>query len=145
MPANHKSPNKILLISAILAGAFALLVVSLGAGVFSAAAGPESTQTTSSQAHSTNAQASEPLKTFEGVVSDTRCGAKHSAAINQSAGDCTRMCVHGGERFALVDGDQVYVLEGDAASLKRLAGERVTVSGTLNGNTIAVSSVRPLS
>ena len=78
---------------------------------------------------------------YEGIVSDTRCGAKHSAKIGLSAGDCTRVCVHSGEKFALVDGDKLYVLEGEGPALKRVAGERVKVAGTLSGNTITVSSV----
>jgi hypothetical protein len=58
-----------------------------------------------------------------------------------SAADCTRACVHSGERFALVDGEKTYILEGDEAALKRMAGQRVKIVGTLNGGTISVSSV----
>lgn len=79
---------------------------------------------------------------FEGVVTDTHCGARHSPDGALSAAGCTRSCVHAGQHFALVDGDKVYVLEGDGELLKRAAGERVTVIGTLNDNTIAVASVR---
>jgi hypothetical protein len=79
---------------------------------------------------------------YEGVVTDTHCGARHSPDGALSAADCTRSCVHAGQHFALVDGDKVYVLEGDAQLLKRAAGERVTVTGTLNDNTISVASVR---
>jgi hypothetical protein len=82
-------------------------------------------------------------QSYEGIVSDTRCGAKHSAKLGLSAGDCTRVCVHSGENFALVDGDKLYVLEGEGPALKRVAGERVKVVGTLSGNTISVSSVTP--
>ncbi|HVI08770.1 MAG TPA: hypothetical protein VND65_10795 [Candidatus Binatia bacterium] len=78
---------------------------------------------------------------YEGVVTDTHCGAKHSPAVNQSAGDCTRMCVHGGEQFALVDGENTYVLEGDIYAFKRVAGERVKVTGQLTGNKISVASL----
>jgi hypothetical protein len=78
---------------------------------------------------------------YEGIITDTRCGAKHSAGPGLSAGDCTRACVHGGEHFALVDGDKMYTLNGDPAALKHVAGERAKIAGTLNGDTIAVSSV----
>lgn len=80
-------------------------------------------------------------QSYEGVITDTHCGAKHSAAIDKAAADCARVCVHGGEQFALVDGDNVYVLEGDLEVLKRMAGQRVRITGNLNGKTIAVSSV----
>jgi hypothetical protein len=82
-------------------------------------------------------------QSYEGMITDTHCGAKHSAAIGMAAADCTRVCVHGGEQFALVDGDSVYVLEGDLVALKRVAGQRVRIAGTLNGNKISVSAVAP--
>lgn len=81
-------------------------------------------------------------QTYEGVVTDTHCGAKHTPAIPESAGDCARACVHSGEHFALVNGDKMYVLEGENQLLNHAAGERVTLTGTLNGNTISVTSVR---
>jgi hypothetical protein len=85
--------------------------------------------------------AGDPSGKFEGIITDTHCSAKHSAKVGLSAGDCTRVCVHGGEHFALVDGDKAYTLEGDPEDLKRLAGERATVKGTLTGTTISVASV----
>jgi len=44
-------------------------------------------------------------------------------------------------KYTLVDGDKVYALRGQAAYLDRLAGQRTTVAGTLDGNTIQVSSI----
>jgi hypothetical protein len=61
--------------------------------------------------------------------------------VGKSAADCTRVCIHGGEQFALVDGDRAYTLEGNQAALKRMAGQRVKIVGTLNGSTISVASV----
>jgi hypothetical protein len=89
------------------------------------------------------AQSSTAMQTqsYEGMIADTHCGAKHSAAIGLAAADCTRVCVHGGEQFALVDGDSVYVLEGELDAIKKVAGQRVRIVGTVNGNTISVSSV----
>jgi hypothetical protein len=49
--------------------------------------------------------------------------------------------VHSGESFALVDGDKTYALKGEDAALKRAAGERVKILGTLTDNTISVASV----
>jgi hypothetical protein len=100
--------------------------------------GPAAGESAPAQSGSSSAA---PTQSYEGMLTDTRCGAKHSAAIGKAAADCARVCVHGGERFALVDGDNVYVLEGDLEPLKRMAGQRVRIVGSLNGNTIAVSSV----
>lgn len=78
---------------------------------------------------------------YEGIVTDTHCGAKHSAGVGMAAADCTRACVHSGESFALVDGDNTYSLEGEPAALKRVAGQRVRIMGTLTGKTISVAAI----
>jgi hypothetical protein len=82
-----------------------------------------------------------PQQTYEGMVTDAHCGAKHSAAIGKTAADCTRACVHGGAEFALVDGDTIYRLVGDQMLLKRVAGQRVRIVGTLSGDRLMVTSV----
>jgi hypothetical protein len=86
------------------------------------------------------APASTPTQTYEGMITDTHCGAKHDPSIARSATDCVRVCVHGGAQFALVSGENLYILHGDPAVLKRLAGERARVFGTLKGKTITVAS-----
>jgi len=75
------------------------------------------------------------------MITDSYCGAKHSTAIGRAATDCTLICVHGGEQIVLVDGDTTYLLEGDVIALKRLAGQRARIVGTLNGGKISVTSV----
>lgn len=103
-----------------------------------AAAGAVDAQSESGQPAQSSAV---PAELYEGMLTDTHCSAKHSATVGLSAADCTRACIHSGERFALVDGDKMYVLEGEPAALKRVAGQRVKVTGTLSGNTISVASV----
>jgi hypothetical protein len=124
---------EMLAIVSAIACALALLIATLGAAGAAAAEEPESGQVEQS---STSRQ-----QNFEGVITDTHCGAKHSAAMGKTAADCTRACVHGGERFSLVNGDKIYALEGEAAALKRVAGQRVTIAGSLQGNIISVTSV----
>ena len=82
-----------------------------------------------------------PPRSYEGVVTDTHCGAKHSAAIGDTAADCTRRCMRAGEQFLLVDGESSYLLEGDPQVLKQAAGLRVKITGTLSGGKISVTSV----
>lgn len=79
--------------------------------------------------------------TFEGVLTCSRCGAKHSAALGRTAADCTRACVHAGASFALVDGDHLYTLDGDLNLLKKNAGQRVRITGELRGNTIQMTAI----
>jgi hypothetical protein len=121
------------------AGACALLLIAtIGFPTHEASAGANA----AAEANPLQAaQSSIPSESYDGVITDTRCGAKHSARLAESAADCTRLCVHSGERFALVDGEKLYVLEGKPEALKRFAGERVRIVGTLNGNTISVESV----
>lgn len=83
-------------------------------------------------------------KSYTGTVSDSMCGAKH--AMPGDPAGCTRACVSKGSNYALVVGDKVYTLQTankDAlATLDKQAGEKVTVTGTENGDTISVTSVR---
>ena|ERR1700688_1244694 len=83
-------------------------------------------------------------QTFTGEVGDAMCGRKH---MDGPAAECTRSCVAHGSRFALVVGEKIYILDtSDAAALGMLdkqAGKTATVTGVLNGDTIAVSAVAP--
>ncbi|MGA7219473.1 MAG: hypothetical protein WBX38_14215 [Candidatus Sulfotelmatobacter sp.] len=140
---------QILALGAAIGCVLTLLVATLwpaSHGVVADAAAEESgtAQVPNPQSNAPQSSAPQSLvsaQTYEGVVTDTRCGAKHSAGLSASAADCTRMCVHAGEKFALVDGDKLYVLQGESAALKRAAGERVQLVGRLNGNTISVVRV----
>ena len=81
-------------------------------------------------------------QTFTGEVGDAMCGKQH---MGGSAAECTRACVSKGSKFALVVGDKVYILNTDdkaaLATLDRQAGKNATVTGTLDGDNITVSSV----
>lgn len=122
---------EIVALGTAIAFALALLIATLGAAAV-AVAGREAAQTSES--------ASAP-KTYQGMVTCSRCGAKHSSTLGKTAADCVRICVHGGAGFALVDGDKTYLLDGDLNLLKSLAGQRASVVGVVRGNTIKVSSV----
>ncbi|PYX95990.1 MAG: hypothetical protein DMG71_07420 [Acidobacteria bacterium] len=88
------------------------------------------------------ASANSNAQTFTGQVSDAMCGAKH---MSGPPAECTRACVKQGSKYALVVGDKVYTLQTDdkatLAKLDSLAGEKAKVSGSLDGDTIKVSSV----
>ncbi|MGD1021371.1 MAG: hypothetical protein ABR880_01225 [Candidatus Sulfotelmatobacter sp.] len=82
-------------------------------------------------------------RTFTGEVGDAMCGRKHMEG--STAAECTRACVAHGSKFALVVGEKIYTLDTSdktaLASLDKQAGKTATVSGTLDGDTIEVSSV----
>jgi hypothetical protein len=127
---SHRIWIEILLLGTVVACVLALLIASLGA-----AAGAAATEESARQATpSTTGQ------TYEGMVTCSRCGAKHTAALGQNAADCARTCVRGGANFALVEGNATYLLDGDLGVLGRLAGQRARIVGELNGKTIRISS-----
>ena len=82
-------------------------------------------------------------QTFTGEVGDAMCGRRHME--DTPAAECTRTCVSHGSKYALVVGDKIYTLDtSDKAALATLdkqAGKQATVTGTLEGDTITVSSV----
>jgi hypothetical protein len=81
-------------------------------------------------------------QTFTGEVGDAMCGNKH---MEGTPAECTRTCVSKGSKFALVVDEKVYILDTAnqtfLSTLNKQAGQKVTVTGTLNGDTIEVSSV----
>jgi hypothetical protein len=131
-----------------IACVLALLLATLGAAAASLAAQRELKPGESGQAnesapapHQAHAQQIRAQQTHEGMVTCSRCGAKHSAELGKTATDCTRQCVRGGAAFTLLDGDTTYTLDGDFDRLKRVAGQRARILGVVRGSTITVSSV----
>ena len=129
---------EILLVGSAVAFALALFLATIGlaAGVGESSKEPQDSQSAIRQTANPVAEHS-----FEGMVTCSRCGAKHSPALERPATVCVRVCVHGGAKFALVGADSNYVLDGDPQALKRVAGQRARVVGYLRGNTIQVRSV----
>ena len=80
--------------------------------------------------------------TLTGVVSDAMCGATHMMK-NKPDAECLRYCIKQGTKYALVAGKNVYTLEGHEADLDKHAAEKVTVKGTLKGQSLTVESVIP--
>lgn len=62
---------------------------------------------------------------------------------NVSPAQCTRECVKQGSDYALVSNGKVYTLKGDAKQIDKYAGQKVSVSGSVSGNVIIVSSISP--
>lgn len=138
----HRVWIEIVLIGAAIACALALLIATLGAAAGAAVDGL-AVQARPVPAEQAPAQ-EDPAATehtYLGMVTCSRCKAKHSPAMGQTADVCVRVCVHNGAHFALVNAESVYLLEGDMGALKKVAGQRVRVIGNLKGDTIRVESV----
>lgn len=79
-------------------------------------------------------------KTFVGYISDSMCGLSHMMPGDDKK--CTLECVKNGSTFVLADraNDKLYNLS-DQDKPRDFAGQKVTVTGTLSGNTIKVVSM----
>ena len=82
--------------------------------------------------------------TFNGMITDSYCGARHRKKSSQNSADCARACVRKGATYVLVDGDRRYRLTGADDTLDKLAGQRANVTGTRQGEMIVVTSAAPL-
>ena len=80
-------------------------------------------------------------QSFAGMITDSRCGARHQMNSDKTSAECVRSCVRNGAHYVLVDGEKLYALEGDPVQLEKLAGERVRVVGMREGDTIKVKTV----
>jgi hypothetical protein len=81
-------------------------------------------------------------RTFTGTITDTMCGASHKTMNMDTDRGCVTECVKGGAKYALLDGNTVYVLS-DQKGAAAFAAKKVTVKGTLDqtGKTIQVTSI----
>ena len=79
-------------------------------------------------------------QSLTGVVTDSMCGATHMAK-DKTPAECAQMCVKDGMKYALAADKKLYTLEGHEAELAKLAGQKVTVKGTLKGDTLSVQEV----
>lgn len=81
---------------------------------------------------------------FTGMITDSHCRARHLRNSGMNPAECARACFRKGATYMLIDGDRHYTLIGDDESLSRLAGERASVIGTRQGDTILVNSAKSL-
>lgn len=123
----------------VFGAAFAFAVIVAGGSVALA-----------SRQHSEDAQNTSPMPAppagtaFSGMITDSRCGARHIRNSRLSSAECARACVRKGASYVLVDGGHRYTLTGNEETLERLAGIRANVTGTRQGDTIVVSAAAPL-
>lgn len=144
----HRVWIEIVIVGTAIACAIALLMAFLGAAAGVAVSG-RGRQELPAGAEPLPAGAQQPALTsseqsYEGMVTCSRCGAKHSPRMDRTATNCTRVCVHSGASFELVEAESAYVLEGNLEALKQVAGQRARVIGTRTGDTIKVDAVVPV-
>src|SRR5258707_751078 len=79
-------------------------------------------------------------QSLTGILTDSMCGAAHMAK-DKTPTECTQICVKDGMKYSLAEEKKVYTLQGHAAELAKLAGQRLTVKGTLKGDSLSVQEV----
>jgi hypothetical protein len=82
-------------------------------------------------------------QTWQGFVTDTHCGTNCQVTKAMTPDKkCVRRCVREGSKYGLWVEHHVYELEPQDKAA-RFAAKDVTVTGTLNGETIHIDSVKP--
>ena len=80
---------------------------------------------------------------WTGHISDAKCGAAHSDGSEKSV-NCVKGCVKGGAAAVFVTADKT-VLKIDAESQAKVMdhlGHKVTVTGSVDGDTLTIDSVK---
>ena len=75
---------------------------------------------------------------FTGWISDSKCGAKGASAQHK---DCAAKCVKGGAAPVFVSDSKVLKIDG-ASKVEGLIGQKVIVTGSVDGDTVKVESVK---
>ena len=84
--------------------------------------------------------------TMMGMISDSMCGASHAKMTaghpNMTDRDCALACVKAGAKYVFVSGGKVYqIANQNQTDLAKAAGDKVSLTGDVNGDTITVSNV----
>src|SRR5947207_14016609 len=87
-----------------LAAAFAFaIIVAAGSAALAGRQASDDPQLTSPAAPQTV-----PGGFYEGMVTDSRCGARHSKNSRLGSTECARQCVRQGSTYVLVDGNRCH-------------------------------------
>jgi hypothetical protein len=81
--------------------------------------------------------------TLTGTIGDDMCEGDHKAMNGTDPAKCTADCIKGMHaKYALWVGKDIYTLS-DQKTPEKYAGKKVTVTGTLNGKDLQVTSIKP--
>jgi len=75
---------------------------------------------------------------FAGWISDSKCGAKGASAEHK---DCAATCIKAGAAPVFVMDNKVLKID-DASKVEGYIGQKVTVTGSVDGDTLKVESVK---
>jgi Protein of unknown function (DUF5818) len=75
---------------------------------------------------------------FTGYIIDESCAGKPAMKGNEA---CARKCIKGGSPAVLMSDEKVYKLDDQSKAVEH-AGHKVKVTGTLDGDTIKVETIK---
>ncbi|HVY74644.1 MAG TPA: hypothetical protein VG890_07425 [Puia sp.] len=75
--------------------------------------------------------------TWTGYISDSHCGAK---GAKEGHVDCAKKCIKDGAAAVFVVGDKVYTISDQKKASKYL-GEKVTITGDMNGDAVTIEKI----
>jgi hypothetical protein len=79
-------------------------------------------------------------ESMSGTISDANCGAKHAAATEKDAA-CAKSCVKRGAAAVLISDGKVFkIAAGSQEKVAALVGQKVTVNGKVDGDTVTIES-----
>ena len=78
---------------------------------------------------------------WTGYISDSKCGAAHTDGSQKSV-KCVTACVKGGQSPVFVTADNKILKIADASKVSEHLGQKVTVTGELDGDTLNIDSVK---
>ena len=78
-------------------------------------------------------------ETWKGTISDSMCAAKHEKATAADIA-CAQKCVKGGSPAVFVADGKVYKIDNQD-SVKDHIGHKVTITGTMTGDSIHIENV----
>jgi hypothetical protein len=90
-----------------------------------------------------DAQSAKSQQTWHGFVTDTHCGTNCQVTKDMTPDKkCVNRCVRQGSKYGLWVGHHVYELEPQSKAA-RYAASDVSVTGSLDGETIHINSIEP--
>jgi len=140
----HRSSWLSFICSCLLLAVGAALAFAIVVAAGSAALADRQNPDSEAQGQQPAISPASPGESYQGVVTDSRCGARHIRNSRLNPTECARLCVREGARYVLVDGNRRYKLVGSQEALEKFAGQRIRVSGTRQGETIQVRSADSL-
>ena len=83
--------------------------------------------------------------TINGTISDSACGSSHAkmtAGKKMTDRDCALACIKNGAKYVFVADGKVYnIANQNFAALQQYAGEHVSLTGDVSGETVTVSKL----